>query len=164
MRSDARHWRRPPARESFLGSKQGGILFVRIFLIAVTTPNAKPRSVIDRAIRDHRAWKNRLKISIDTRGIYDQPIAEVRRDDRCPLGQWLKSLDDATRAGAHFKRVHKVHADFHHAAAAILELALAGKKTEAETALGPDGDFEELSRELVEALEAWRAEQEADAA
>ena len=127
----------------------------------MTPPNAKPQKKIDRAIRDHRAWKTRLRISIDTKGQYDQPVDDVRRDDLCPLGQWLGSPDAATRSGTHCQRVQRVHADFHRAAAAILELAVAGKKSEAESALGPGGDFENLSAQLVEVLEAWRSEREA---
>ena len=130
----------------------------------MTTPTPKPQKEIERAIRDHRAWKTRLRISIETKGKYDQPVQDVRRNDLCPLGLWLDSLDEATRSGPHWQRIHSVHSDFHAAAASILELAIAEKKDEAERALEPGGDFENLSRELVAALDAWRIERESEAA
>ena len=48
------------------------------------------------------------------------------------------------------------HADFHHAAAEVLELALAGRRAEAEAAIAADSRFNEVSKKLTLAMMAWK--------
>ena len=50
------------------------------------------------------------------------------------------------------------HASFHKEAAHVLELGLAGKKPEAEAALGFKGKFVELSAALTSEMMAWKRE------
>ena len=51
------------------------------------------------------------------------------------------------------KRLHK---SFHQATANVVELALAGRKTEAQRAIAEGGAFTVASRSLLEVLRAWR--------
>ena len=46
---------------------------------------------ITHAIASHAKWKYRLRQAIDT-GMSDWTVAEVRADDRCEFGEWLRDL------------------------------------------------------------------------
>jgi hypothetical protein len=113
---------------------------------------------ITKAIAAHAHWKARLRDAIAT-GKSDFEVETVRRDDKCDFGSWLHgSIGAADRAGPHYKTVKELHANFHVEAASVLGLALAGKKSEAEAAMGPGGEFARRSTQLTGEMVRWRDE------
>jgi methyl-accepting chemotaxis protein len=112
---------------------------------------------IDKAIGAHGMWKNRLKQAVDT-GRIETPVDTVRMDNQCAFGKWLygATLTAADKQSAHYGTVKGLHAEFHAAAARVMELATAGKKHEAEKILALDGDFGRISSKLTNAMMAWK--------
>jgi hypothetical protein len=110
---------------------------------------------LDHAIAAHAKWKLRLKEAIDT-GKSEWKVADVRTDQACELGNWLSTLPVAQRLSRHYEKVRTFHADFHKAAADVLELALAGRKDEALAAIAFGSRFLAVSSNLVLAITAWR--------
>jgi hypothetical protein len=120
---------------------------------------------VERAIVAHAFWKHRLYFAMATRQCDLTP--DVARSDRaCPFGKWLHGLDDETQAGAQWKRVAALHAEFHLLAGDALEAALEGRGDEALDLLALGGDFSQVSARLIAALHCWNtvaADTEADA-
>ncbi|MHC4970222.1 MAG: CZB domain-containing protein [Planctomycetota bacterium] len=110
---------------------------------------------IVRAIAAHAKWKYYLGQAIKT-GKSEWTVPTVRVDDQCEFGIWLCSVEPADRVREHWKTVQARHADFHRAAAEVLELALAGRRDEAEAAIAPDSRFAEVSKKLTLAMMAWK--------
>jgi len=84
---------------------------------------------ITKAIGAHGMWKARLRTAIDT-GKSDTNVADAGKDNGCGFGQWLygPTIEAAAKGGADFKEVQKLHAEFHKAAAQVLQLAFAGEE------------------------------------
>jgi hypothetical protein len=110
---------------------------------------------IVRAIASHAKWKYRLGQAIKT-GTSEWTVPAVRLDDQCEFGIWLRSVPSAEQHGEHWKTVQARHGEFHRAAADVLELALSGRRSEAEAAIAPDSRFAEVSKRLTLAMMAWK--------
>jgi hypothetical protein len=110
---------------------------------------------ITRGIAAHAKWKFYLRQAINT-GESEWTVATARVDDRCEFGAWLHGLPAEQRLGEHFKTVSEQHAAFHRAAAEVLELALAGRRAEAEAAIADASRFAGVSRKLTLAMMAWK--------
>jgi hypothetical protein len=112
---------------------------------------------ITKAIGAHGMWKARLRTAIDT-GKSDTNVADAGKDNGCAFGQWLygPTIDATAKGGGDFKEVQKLHAEFHKAAGQVLQLALQGKKTEAEKLLALDGGFSDVSARLTSAMMRWQ--------
>ncbi len=110
---------------------------------------------IDRAIAAHARWKSNLRLAIQT-GKSESTVEQAHRDDACALGHWLIDRPQHEKHGEHFRNVHDLHSRFHREAAHVLELALAGKRTEATAAMAIDGSFTAVSVKLTAALTAWK--------
>lgn len=112
---------------------------------------------IDNAIGAHGMWKSRLKIAIDT-GKSEVPVEVIRQDNQCVFGKWLygSSLTAADKSSSHYKTVKDLHATFHKTAAQVAELALAGKKAEAEKLMGLGGEYSTVSSKLTQAMLEWK--------
>ena len=115
------------------------------------------RREIDNAIAAHAKWKVRLKQAIDT-GKIDATVGVIRKDDQCDFGKWLKTLKlSATDPNTpHFNSIRGLHAQFHESAARVAELALGGKKQDAEKAMAYGGDFTGVSSKLTSAMLEWK--------
>jgi hypothetical protein len=116
------------------------------------------RDEIAAAVALHAEWKVRLRQAFESDvGLRSAGFAldKISDDDACPLGRWLygPTITEATRAGAHYRRVRDLHQRFHVAAAEVIMLAAAGNRDAADDAL--DGSFGELSRQLAAALDEW---------
>ena len=109
---------------------------------------------ITRAMALHAKWNSRLREAIET-GTSDRTAATIQLDDECELGQWLRSLPPEDRATAYWTEVHDGHRAVHVAAAEVLELALAGRGRDAETAM-EHGDFAKASKQLTLAMKSWQ--------
>jgi hypothetical protein len=114
-------------------------------------------SIFDRAIAAHAKWKYRLFQAIKT-GKSDWTVSQVQADDRCDFGQWLLSLPPSQRDTDRYEKVRALHTKFHAVAADVLELALTGRKEEAESAIALGSHFSALTAELTLALSAWQEE------
>lgn len=112
---------------------------------------------IDSAIGAHGMWKSRLKIAIDT-GKSEVPVEVIRQDNQCIFGKWLygSSLTAVDKSSTHYKTVKDLHAAFHKTAAQVAELALAGKKAEAEKLMGLGGEYSTVSSKLTQAMLEWK--------
>jgi methyl-accepting chemotaxis protein len=113
---------------------------------------------LDNAIGAHGMWKMRLRKAIET-GRTDVDPAKVAKDDQCDFGRWLYTEVDAReKASAHFRTIQALHAEFHRAAARVLELAVSRHVKEAVDAMSGDSAFARASGSLTTAMLAWRRE------
>jgi hypothetical protein len=112
---------------------------------------------IVRGIAAHAKWKYYLRQAIET-GKSEWTVPAVRVDDQCEFGKWLHSFPPADQLGEHWKSVKVRHGEFHRAAAAVLGLALSGRRDEAEAAIAPGNPFAEVSKQLTLAMMAWKAD------
>ncbi len=112
---------------------------------------------ISAAIGAHGLWKGRLRAAIDS-GKSDVSIEAVRDDHQCSFGKWLygPELSTQNKNSPHYKACADLHRRFHAAAAAVMSLAMQGKKQEASQALDGNGEFKKLSTELTRALLEWK--------
>ncbi|MBI5034477.1 MAG: chemotaxis protein CheW [Chloroflexi bacterium] len=108
------------------------------------------------ALVAHRKWKDYLMQAVQS-GQSDYQPAVVRKDNQCDFGKWLHhDISNEIRQSETYQTVLKLHASFHFETARILELALSGRKTEAEQALGLGNNWRKLSAELTSQLLSWR--------
>ena len=112
---------------------------------------------IDKAIGAHGLWKSRLKMTIESSRI-DTPVETIRRDDQSDFGKWLhgSTLTASDKATNHYKTVTGLHAEFHKTAARVVELALTGRKSEAETMMVLGGEYAVISAKLTHAMMNWK--------
>jgi hypothetical protein len=109
---------------------------------------------IKKAITAHGAWKDRLSGAIGS-GSLDVPVANVKVDNLCEFGKWLYGEAGALSANAHYSQIKELHAQFHRAAGTVAELAVAGKKAEAQAAMS--GEYSSASEKLIKELNDWDA-------
>ena len=114
------------------------------------------QQAISKAIGAHGMWKNRLKTAIATRKS-DVPVAKVCQDNQCEFGKWLYALDGRKRT-SRWQCVKAHHADFHKEAAAVLQLALEGRKDEATARLSESSKFAVISSQLTKEMMDWSNE------
>lgn len=104
---------------------------------------------VEAAISSHVEWLGRLRTAIAQRSSELTP-AMVRLDNQCAFGRWLyQGIPGAPRGSTAFEEIRRAHSQFHEQAAAILELALAGRKVEAERLMSPRGGFMATSGGLI---------------
>jgi Chemoreceptor zinc-binding domain len=112
---------------------------------------------LDKAIDAHGMWKARLRKAIDT-GKTEASVDTIRQDNQCVFGKWLYgvTLTAVDKASSHYKTVKDLHAEFHKAAAAVAEVAVGGKKAEAEKMMARGGEFSTVSIKLTQAMLEWK--------
>lgn len=111
---------------------------------------------IDAALDAHAQWKKRLVDAVNA-GKSEFDPAVVKKDDQCQFGKWLYSLPPGDKASDDFTKARQLHADFHKVAGEILQLALSGKKAEAQQKLEFGGEYSHITGKLVIALQTWRS-------
>lgn len=101
------------------------------------------------AIDAHQKWKARLKDVIEGHSSEALNVDIVCRDDQCLLGKWIHG-EGGKQFGAmnEFIKLRENHAQFHVCAGHVLELAQAGKKSEADQNLSI-GPFAQISQLVV---------------
>jgi hypothetical protein len=113
-------------------------------------------SQIDAAVAAHGQWITRLRRAIEDHASEITPQA-ARVDNQCAFGKWLYgSFPAGLRDTPAFEEIRRAHAEFHVKAAAILELAVAGKRADAERLMAPSGEFMMLSGGLALKLNALK--------
>jgi hypothetical protein len=110
---------------------------------------------IDKALSAHGGWKVRLKEAIHS-GQSTFEVAKVRVDDACEFGKWFYGLDPAARATAEGRSVQELHAEFHRVTAGVLDLALSGRRAEAEAQMARTSAFAQTSASLTSAMMQWK--------
>jgi hypothetical protein len=108
------------------------------------------------ALDAHADWKRELRDAV-VRGYCEQGSEEAGRDDQCPLGRWLHSLEAEGGADRSWEDVAEAHARFHCEASAVVEFLELGRIDDARAAMEADSAFARASEELVSLLEAWSA-------
>ena len=115
------------------------------------------KSILEKGIASHARWKYRLFDAINT-GKSEWTVQDTRAADQCEFGKMLAALSPADKVSQHYEKVIKLHTEFHMAAADVLELALAGRKQEAEAAIALGSRFMLVSSEMTMTLSAWKEE------
>jgi hypothetical protein len=113
------------------------------------------RDAIDAALAVHAKWRARLESAIAT-GKSDFIPAVVAKDDACDFGRWLHTLAGEDVKTAHYAKVKSFHADFHAMAGKILNMAVSGRKADAQKALEPGGEYARIAGKLVMAMTVWK--------
>lgn len=104
---------------------------------------------VDNAINAHTMWLIRLRKSIN-QGSSEFKPETVKPDNNCEFGKWFYSELAKTHQNTPiYAEIKNLHARFHKQAAAILELALKGKKKEAEMEMEATSEFKKLSLQLI---------------
>jgi purine-binding chemotaxis protein CheW len=113
---------------------------------------------ISAAITAHNRWKENLQRAIETGASQYQPSV-VKQDNQCDFGKWLyEGISPDLRDSARFHAICQQHAKFHQEAAAVLALALQGRKEDAVKASAPGSQFQEISSALRLDLISWTSE------
>jgi len=111
-------------------------------------------SQIKAAIGVHGLWKNRIRQAINE-GKSEWDPKFVAPCGNCDFGKWLDGIDKANQ-GDDYKTVYDLHSQFHKEAARVLEMALAGKKSEAEEAIASGSAYGTLTLNLTKAMMSWQ--------
>ena len=116
----------------------------------------KLREEISGAIGYHAAWKRRLRHAIDT-GRSEISVEAAGDDHACEFGRWLHGPEfSVADQDEEYEHIRQLHAQFHRIAAVTLQLALTGKKKEAEHCMAAGGIYAETSHRLIKALGLWK--------
>jgi hypothetical protein len=107
-------------------------------------------NTIYQAIVAHTAWKKRLNELVKT-GTSEQDF----KMENCEFKQWLDENAQELSQYQHYAKVSKLHKTVHEKAEEIISSTLQGKKSEAQSQMEYGGEFEELSKELVQLLIEW---------
>jgi methyl-accepting chemotaxis protein len=110
---------------------------------------------IDKAIASHARWKSQLRQAIES-GQSELSVELARSDKLCDFGRWLLDQPQEQRANDHYRTVSELHSQFHRAASSVLELALAGRRQEAEAAMALGSTFAGVSARLTASMTAWK--------
>lgn len=112
---------------------------------------------LDKAIGAHGSWKTRLKTAIET-GKIEVSIDTIKVDNQCAFGKWFygSTLNPQDKTSTHYKTVKELHAEFHKIAAKVAELAINGKKSDAEKMMAVGGEYSKISSKLTQAMIDWK--------
>jgi len=111
---------------------------------------------INNAIAAHGLWKARLRQAIET-GKSDFTPSAVKPPNNCEFGKWLYgSIAENLKNTEYYRKVVKLHAEFHVEAARILQLAIDGNKDEAMKGLQITGKYVTLSASLTSLMVQWK--------
>lgn len=111
---------------------------------------------ITKAVGAHSMWKVKLKMAIET-GKSDFNSITVKTDNNCDFGKWLHNdISPELKKSPIYNTVLKHHVEFHLEAGRILELALAGKKEEAQNGMKSSSKFTQISASLTATMMEWK--------
>lgn len=110
---------------------------------------------IDAALTKHMAWKSALLSAVHSGKSECSPYGAAC-DHACDFGRWFHGprIPDAVRILPIYRKVSRLHAEFHGTAALVLLHANAGRGAEARTLL--NGPCETTSTALLAALQDWK--------
>ncbi len=114
------------------------------------------REQVELAIKTHYRWLDLLNTAVAT-GESPYDIADVAREDLCPIGIWLTStIDQALRTMPLYFVTKSRHAVFHRSMARLLAGAVA-RQPQAALSMRPDGDMTMVAASLLRTLHDWLA-------
>jgi diguanylate cyclase (GGDEF)-like protein/PAS domain S-box-containing protein len=114
------------------------------------------REQVEAAITTHNLWITRLHAAVET-GESPCNIAEVGREDMCPVGIWLtQTISESLRTMPLYYVTRSRHAVFHRSMAWLLAGAVAGHP-QAARSMQPDGDMTMVAASLLHTLHDWLA-------
>jgi diguanylate cyclase (GGDEF)-like protein/PAS domain S-box-containing protein len=121
-----------------------------------TEQRSELREQVELAIQTHYRWIERLNAAVAT-GESADDIAEVAREDLCPIGIWLTStISESLRSMPLYFVTKSRHAVFHRSMARLLAGAVAGQP-QAALSMRPDGDMTMVAASLLRTLHDWLA-------
>ncbi len=105
------------------------------------------------AIQAHLKWKARLKNYVD--GVSKESLNPqlVCLDNQCPLGKWIYGSGARHQHLPAYERLRHEHADFHIAAAEVVELVQKGSTKDAIVLLKDGGEFDRKTKATVGCLQ-----------
>lgn len=111
---------------------------------------------ISNAITEHAIYKFRLNDMI-LKGELEDPHGPCTETD-CQFGKWFFGTEVSSRHRASFfyKEVKKLHGDFHRVACEVAGLAAQGENVQAQKLMAHEGEFNQISNQLMETLMRWR--------
>jgi diguanylate cyclase (GGDEF)-like protein/PAS domain S-box-containing protein len=114
------------------------------------------REQVELAMQTHYRWIERLNTAVAT-GEAPYDIAEVAREDLCPIGIWLTTtISESLRTMPLYYVTKSRHAVFHRSMARLLAAAVA-HQPQAELSMRPDGDMTMVAASLLRTLNDWLA-------
>jgi hypothetical protein len=107
---------------------------------------------VSAAMDAHSKWKEKLQEAIET-GTIDKSVDDIRVDNKCAFGHWLfgSEIPADVKNSENYQTVKQIHAEFHHIAARIAELAIHGDKEAAQNLLH-DTEYTNATMKLTNAL------------
>jgi aerotaxis receptor len=114
------------------------------------------------AIAAHAKWKITLRSAAHSGDQLD--AAKIKRDDGCPLGQWLHGAGSGQWGHRPaFSDLLAGHKRFHLAAGQVAEVVNAGRKQEAVAMLGANTPFAEATTAVLAAIQTLKADTDSQA-
>jgi hypothetical protein len=108
------------------------------------------------AFQTHYNWIDRLNAAVET-GDSPYDIADVAREDLCPIGIWLTTtISESLRTMPLYFVTKSRHAVFHRSMARLLASAVA-RQPQAGLSMRSDGDMTMVAASLLRALNDWLA-------
>jgi methyl-accepting chemotaxis protein/methyl-accepting chemotaxis protein-1 (serine sensor receptor) len=134
------------------------LVLMRLKALISGDEDASIQEQLQVALSAHGAWKQRLKVAIETR-TSEIGVDKARMDNQCALGKWLygPTVSAAVKKSAEYRKSLELHRRFHEVSGEVLAMALAGRKEDATRAMGTGSQFEEVSASLASTLVAWAA-------
>jgi hypothetical protein len=108
---------------------------------------------LNKAITAHSAWKGKLRTAIEGGEVPD--AAKTRADNQCDLGKWIHGEGASHQSLSEYQQLKTDHANFHSAAANVIDLIKKGNKTQASTELD-SGAFARASEKVVASITGLR--------
>jgi hypothetical protein len=111
---------------------------------------------VEAAITTHYHWLDLLNAAVAS-GESPYSIAEIKRDDLCPIGVWLSTtISDTLRTMPLYYVTKSRHAVFHRSMTRLLAAAKA-RQPQAVLSMQPGGDMMMVAVALLRTLQDWRA-------
>ena len=109
----------------------------------------------DGAIEAHVNWKMKLRAYIDRKegGLV---AADVEKDNKCALGQWIYGEGAKFSTLAEFSSLKEDHGRFHKCAAEVVRTVDAGDKEKASKMIESGSDYIAVSHKVVGAIRQMR--------
>jgi len=113
---------------------------------------------IQKAIQMHAMWRVDLLKTLAS-GLVHFDLEILKKDDDCPLGQWLYSdaIPVAVKETEEYATCVELHKEFHVMTHDIAELLVQGRRHDVLRALEGEGPYHALSSRLIAHLRKWSA-------
>lgn len=143
--------------------RHGGILYTDFsskntrFVIQIPLYEAALLELIDidEVITGHLAWRDKL-LNLISNPHSHIDCNEVESDDHCEAGKWIERIAPRFKNNPHFVEFKFAHMEFHQCAGEIVRRVHGGDQNIYELRLGSGSEYDELSKKVIIALQAFR--------